>query len=227
MKKRVSGLAIMMGFLVSGVAAAQEPTETEAPVADDAAAEGEAPGESEEAAVTEEAPAEEAPAAEAAPAADAKPTSATGGDGARFRFGISGGAGFVSNSAVPTGFYAGGDLRLGVQVNDLIGVYAMPQLGFYGVDGYPVGGGILGATGVVEVTLFDRGFVGVGGGYGIMNSPSGPELHFRIGGYPLVSRSDEKVRRKGLSLAADIRMYFVDGYPTFISPTFNIGYEAF
>lgn len=224
MKIRMSGLVVVLSFL-PGLALAQEeaPLESES-AGEDAALEEAAP---EEAAVDAEA----APAVEeaAAPAATppGKPTSAAGADGARFRFGISGGAGFLSGPVVGTGFYGGGDLRLGVQVNDLIGVYAQPQLGYYGASNSPIGGGLLGASALVEVTVFDRGFVGAGAGYGIINSPSGPEVHFRLGGYPLVTRSDEKVRRKGLSLAVDFRLFFVQGYDMFVSPTFNVGYEAF
>jgi len=33
------------------------------------------------------------------------------------------------------------------------------------------------------VTLIDQVFVGAGGGFGIVNNPSGPVLHFRAGGY--------------------------------------------
>jgi hypothetical protein len=143
-----------------------------------------------------------------------------------------GGAGLLSvsddlgNSA--SGGYYGLDLHLGAQINDMIGVYAVPQLGGYSLDvGSMTGfGGLIGGSAVVDFTFIDRIFVGGGGGFAVLNNPSGAELHLRAGGYPLVSRSDEKVRRKALSLAVDFRVHFVDGF-TGVAPTFNIGYESF
>lgn len=222
----MSGMALFVAMGTAGVAGAQEP---------EAGAEAGTEEASAEAAPSEEAPAVEEPAAEtteaAAPVADAtpsgKPNSADGGDGARFRFGISGGALalFGAGSSFP---YGGADLRLGVQVNDMIGVYAQPQLGFYGGNtaaGFGTGG-LVGASAVVDFTFVDRVFVGAGFGYAVLNNPSGPELHFRLGGYPLAGRSSEKVRRKGLMVGADLRFYFLDG-ATFTLPTLNLGYEAF
>ena len=224
MKKQISGLAVVLVLLPCSAALAQEAEAMDAETTEASAAEGEP-----EAIAAEEASAEEAPAEEAtttaAPAAPEKPTSATGADVPRFRFGISAGGGFLAGPV--SGGYGGGDLRLGFEVNNLIGVYAQPQLGYYGADGFSIGGGLVGASAIVDVTLVDRFFVGAGGGYAILNNPSGPELHFRFGGYPVMARSTKGMNRKGLSLAVDLRMFFVDGYDMFVSPTLNIGYEAF
>jgi hypothetical protein len=149
-------------------------------------------------------------------------------DDGRFRFGVAGGAGLMSWDG-PTFWYGGVDLRFGYQINDLIGVYAQPQLGVYGGDagaGLVGTGGLIGTSAVVDFTFVDQFFVGGGLGYAILNNPSGVELHLRVGGYPVYGDSKEKARRKGLMLGADLRLHFVEGY-TFVAPTFNIGYEAY
>jgi len=222
MKKRTSGLTIAL-VLLSGAAFAQEEAAdagaAEMAPAEDAAPEDAAP----EDAVADEQPAEVATVEEAS---TELPGEANGPvNTPRFRFGISGGGGFLTGPV--SGGYGGVDLRLGVQVNDLLGIYVQPQLGYYGADGYSIGGGLAGFSGVAEVTLIDRIFVGAGGGLAVLNNPSGPEAHFRVGGYPVMKRSAKGVTRKGLSLAIDLRLFFVSGFDVFVSPTFNIGYEAF
>jgi hypothetical protein len=155
-------------------------------------------------------------------------SSKEGADGGRFRFGIAGGAGPMSGGGLSLTYY-GMDLRFGAQLNDAIGIYAQPQLGYYklnGADALFGSGGLIGASVLADYTLFDRLFLGAGVGYAILNNPSGMELHFRAGGYPMMGRSKEKVRRKAMMLGADLRMHFVEGV-TFIAPTFNLGYEAF
>jgi hypothetical protein len=165
------------------------------------------------------------------------PSAAPGGgvpDGARFRFGVAGGFGFftaaseVGNAEVSCKYY-GADLRLGAQINDMFGIYAQPTLGYYTADtgGTLAAGGLLGAAVVADVTLIDRFFVGGGLGYTIYNNPSGLTPMLRVGGYPLMSRSDEKARRKGLMLGMDLRFTSLEGLKTIVHPTFNIGYEAF
>jgi len=183
--------------------------------------------------------AEKAPAAEeAAPAQAAAPAApaANGGvaDGVRFRFGASGGIGFFSlanevGSEKVSCTYYGSDLRFGAQVNNLIGVYAQPTLGYYGANGTSGlgGGGLLGFSVVADATFIDRLFVGAGVGYTVYNNPGGITPILRVGGYPLMSKSDQKARRKGLMVGADLRFTSLDGLKTIIMPTFNVGYEAF
>ncbi len=164
----------------------------------------------------------EAPSSE--PLADAEAPE----DGGRFRFGVAGGAGKLSADPFDMTYY-GVDLRFGWQVNDAIGVYAQPQLGYYKLDGADAlfgSGGLMGASVVADYTLMDRFFFGGGLGFAILNNPSGAELHLRAGGYPLMGRSDDHPRRKGLMLGVDFRLHFVEGY-TFVAPTLNIGYDAF
>lgn len=160
--------------------------------------------------------------------------SKSGGDGMRFRFGVSGGPGIFS--AKPKGggtgasfTYGGLDLRFGAQINDLVGVYAQPVLGYYSTSdiGILAVGGLLGASVIADVTLIDHFFVGAGVGHHIYNNPGGPSLVLRAGGYPLMGRSKEKIRRKGLMLGADLRVTFLDAIAPVVHPTFNIGYEAF
>ncbi len=154
--------------------------------------------------------------------------SSAGGDGGRFRFGVAGGGGPLSTDGLDMTYY-GVDLRFGWQFNDAFGVCATPQLGYYKLDGADAlfgSGGLLGTSVDADYTLFDRVFLGGGLGYAILNNPSGSEIHLRAGGYPIVSRSDEKIRRKALMLGIDLRLHFVEGY-TFVAPTFNIGYESF
>lgn len=179
-------------------------------------------------------PAAEAPAA-AAPKTDAKPApkGEVDDDGVRFRGGISGGGGAMIFAAEGAGLagtlgVGGVDGRLGVQINDLIGIYAQPQLGIYG-GGVGVGG-LVGGVAVVDFTFIDQIFVGVGAGGGLLNSPGAAEIIVRAGGYPVFGFGEDNVRRKGLMVGLDLRTFIA---PTAgvtiigISPTVNIGYEAF
>lgn len=230
MKKiRNCGWLVGTVVLLGGTAAAQEPAGTDgedgASGAAESATDAEAMGE----------PVESAPPAPAPVPAPAKETSAAGADGGRFRFGVAGGLGILAISGgggSATFTYTGLDLRLGAQINDLIAVYVQPQLGGYfgGVGGFIGTGGLVGASALVDFTFSDYFFAGAGAGYGILNNPGGVELHFRAGGYPILSRSDESISRKALMVGVDFRIHIVDAGGTSvtgIAPTVNIGYEAF
>jgi hypothetical protein len=179
---------------------------------------------------TSGAPAEASLAAEASPAA-ASPIA----DGARFRFGIAGVAGLESVSATGasvSGPMFGLDLRLGMQINNMFAVYAQPHLSFGSLSAHVPGAAISGATGTViatvlgEATFADRFFAGAGIGYGVLNNPSGFTLHLRAGGYPLMGKADNGIRRKGLMLGIDFRTVFING-ATGLLITGGLGYEAF
>lgn len=180
-------------------------------------------------------PAATSPAGATSPAAtNAGPASSAVADGARFRFGAAGGVGFfTAASEVGPGkvscTYYGVDLRFGAQLNNMFGVYAQPTLGYYTANGGGAlaAGGLLGVALVADATFIDRFFVGAGLGYTIYNSPSGLTPLLRVGGYPLMSRSDVKARRKGLMLGVDLRFTSLEGLKTIVMPTFNLGYEAF
>lgn len=206
----ISGLAIGVVLTASGLARAQAVGEAAPPEAATAAA--------------------QAPTAPPTTGGDASPVL----DGGRFRFGVAGGIGFFSAAsevgpAKVSCTYYGADLRFGAQINNLIGVYAQPTLGYYSANGSGglAAGGLLGLAVVADATLIDRLFVGAGLGYTVYNSPAGITPILRIGGYPLMSRSDEKARRKGLMVGADLRFTSLEGLKTIVMPTFNLGYEAF
>jgi hypothetical protein len=168
-------------------------------------------------------------------------------DGARFRGGVSAAFGGLFGSEGPasySGILGGADGHLGVQINNLIGVYAVPHLSYGSItaevgsisasDGWLDFSG----TGVVDVTLFDRFFVGGGAGFAA-HAPTctncgglaGPNVHLRLGGYPLMSRGDDGIRRKGLMIGADLRINFLSDAAsnsiTLIQPMVSVGYEAF
>jgi hypothetical protein len=217
----VEGLTIAVLLTVSTLAQAQEaePEATDKPPA-----------------VEEAAPAEAATTATPAPAAAATggDTSSAVVDGVRFRFGVAAGIGFFTAQSEAGGTkvsctYYGADLRLGAQINDLFGVYAQPTLGYYSADvsGTLAAGGLAGLAVVADATLIDRFFVGAGVGYTVYNNPAGVTPMLRIGGYPLMSRSEQKARRKGLMLGMDLRFTSLEGLKTIVMPTFNLGYEAF
>ena len=221
----VEGLVIAMVLTASALAQAQEaaPEATDKPPA----AEEVAPAE----------PATPAPAAAAAtpaPAPAGGDTTTATVDGLRFRFGVAAGIGFFTaadeaGTAEISCTYYGADLRLGAQINDLVGVYAQPVLGYYSADvgGVIASGGLLGMAVVADVTIIDRFFAGAGLGYTVYNNPAGLSPMLRIGGYPLMSRSEQKARRKGLMLGMDLRFTSLEGIKTIVMPTFNLGYEAF
>jgi hypothetical protein len=161
-------------------------------------------------------------------------SSAAGADGLRFRFGVSAGYGFFTvksekGSGEVSCTYYGMDLRFGAQINDLIGVYAQPTLGYYSAsnEGLLAVGGLLGMAVGADVTFLDRFFAGAGIGYTVYNNPSGMTPLLRVGVYPLMSRNSESIRRRGLMVNMDLRFTKLDGLKTIVMPTFNIGYEAF
>jgi hypothetical protein len=228
----VQGLAVAVVLTASALAQAQEAEQALPPAAEQASPAG--------AAATTPAPAAAAPTT-AAPTPSPAPAADAGGDatkprvdGARFRFGVAAGIGFFTASlkaspAEASFTYYGGDLRLGAQINDLLGVYVQPTLGYYTADVPNVLaiGGLLGVAVVADVTIIDRFFAGAGIGYTIYNAPGGMTPILRIGGYPLMSRNDQLARRKGLMLGADLRFTSLEQFKTIVMPTFNVGYEAF
>ena len=180
--------------------------------------------------------AEHAEEASSEDAAGGEDTSSGGADGPRFRFGASAGPGFfkVKTEIGPGEMsckYVGADLRLGAQINDLVGVYAQPTLGYYATgdetEGVLAIGGLVGIAALLEFTFMDRFFAGAGIGYTVYNNPAGISPLLRFGGYPLVSRSKKKIRRKGLMVGIDLRMTKLEGLKNIFMPTLNVGYEAF
>lgn len=172
-------------------------------------------------------------------------------DGARFRGGVRGQGGvLIAPDPGETLPAIGVQGNLGVQVNDLVGVYAAPSMDILFGD---VGGVNLAAAVLVDFTFDDTWQVGVGPDMGVFaaiggdsNSVSGAggalyggRLHFAA--FPLVGEGEDGIRRKGLALGVDLRMLVGDvGFATvstsggtasastfLLAPMAFIGYEAF
>jgi len=160
-------------------------------------------------------------------------------DGVRFRgaIALAGGGEFGSGGGVSYGGGLGGlEGRLGVQINNLIGIYVQPSLAFgpltetQGASSVTGATGTAGATALVDFTFVNRFFVAAGGGAGILNNPFGPEIHFRLGGYPLVGYGENGYTRKGLMVGVDTHVFFLSspGAPsTMVQIMGTVGYEVF
>ena len=185
----------------------------------------EEPGEAPAAAPAEPAPAEPAPAA-MAPAPEPAPA---GGMSMRNGFSLSVGQEYGSGPSEGfSGQLYGVDWRIGAKVTDAIAVYVHSHLSL----GTASIGGASGLTGnfaaalVGEYTLPQRIFVGAGGGYGVLNNPSGPLAQARVGWYPFEKTSTGKARR--LNVAFDARFYFAgDAIGTVSHYALSIGYDRF
>ena len=168
-------------------------------------------------------------------------------DGVRFRGGVSlaGGGLFGSDEPIDySGFLVGVSGHIGVQIFDLLALYAVPHLSFGSVtfEAGPLklteGWLDVSATGLVDFTIIDQIFVAAGGGWAAhaptctnCNGATGPVIHFRLGGYPLMDYGDDGVRRMGLMVSGDMRVNIlsVSGGDSFVmyQPMLNVGYEAF
>lgn len=155
----------------------------------------------------------------------------TASDGVRFRGAIAaaGGGEFVSDFAFGMGGLEG---RVGVQINNLIGIYVQPSLSF-GTGSYAgrttfTGTAVMSA--LIDFTIADHFFVAAGGGVGILNNPIGPEIHLRVGGYPAVAIGEDGFSRQGLMLGVDARLFILEsGGQTLpvMQLMGSIGYEVF
>jgi hypothetical protein len=176
-----------------------------------------------------------APAAAPAPVPGpplAPPAALAPRDGMRFRWGVSA-AGGLEKVSVISGPMFGVDARFGLQLNHLLGFYLQPHLSFGKLSGESTGGfkvtgftGTFSVAAMAEATLMDRFFAAAGAGYGVLNNPSGAMIQARVGGYPLVGRGLDGIRRRGLMVGVDIRAIFIDG-ATGLLVLGAVGYEAF
>lgn len=174
------------------------------------------------------------PAPAAAPAATST-APAPVDHGWRLRHGITATGGELFGSAQNVSFsesLAGLDWRLGVQLNDDWAVYSDAHLSF----GSAMALGSSGTTGnfaeaiMGERTIGDKIFVGAGGGYGVLNNPSGPLIAARAGYYPLMKRDDADGRRRGLVISGDLREYFASYNGVSYGATqlmLSVGYEKY
>jgi hypothetical protein len=172
------------------------------------------------------APPAAAPAAAPTVSVTAQPTGATLRNGFSLSVGEEVGSGPSSGL---TGQLYGVDWRIGAHISDQLSVYADTHLSF-GTAKIGGAGGVTGnfaAAILGEYTLPARVFVAGGGGYGVLNNPSGPLAQFRLGWYPSAAREDgEKSRR--LNIALDSRFYFAgDQIGTVSQISLTLGYDRF
>lgn len=122
----------------------------------------------------------------------------------------------------------GVDWRIGAKLSDALAVYLDSHLSF-GTAAIGTASGVTGnfATAVIgEYTLPQRIFLGGGGGYGVLNNPSGPLLQARAGWYPFEKTSEGKARR--LNVALDARFYFPgEAIGTVSHIALSLGYDRF
>ncbi len=124
----------------------------------------------------------------------------------------------------------GFDWRIGARLATEWSIYLQTHLSLgtanisTGAEGYT---GNLAAAFMGERDLPGRTFVAVGGGYGVLNNPSGPLFAARAGWYPM-PHSAGVARR--LNLALDARFYFVEAGGetlTMNHVAVSLGYDRF
>jgi hypothetical protein len=119
------------------------------------------------------------------------------------------------------------DWRMGAKLAGPYSVYADTHLSF----GTAHIGAASGVTGNFAIALMGerelpaRTFVAAGGGYGVLNNPSGPLAQVRAGWYPM--EHDDSVGRR-LNVALDARFYFAgDQIGTVSQIALTLGYDRF
>ncbi|MCA9621519.1 MAG: hypothetical protein KC731_21000 [Myxococcales bacterium] len=153
----------------------------------------------------------------AAPAAteEAAPASDEDADDVRFRGAINAEGGLLSVAGDYTVGLAGVNGELGVQITNLVGLYAKPQLDI--VFG-KVGGVAIGSALLVDFTFADVFTVGVGPDVGVFAAIGvdntqgtaagglmyGGRVH--LAAYPVVVDGDDGVRRKAFAIGLDVRL---------------------
>jgi hypothetical protein len=184
-------------------------------------------------------------------AAEEDPDTVEPPDAARFRGGVSAGGGaIVVPDAVNLGL-AGVQGQLGVQINHLVGLYAVPEFDvvFGEMGGVHFAGALL-----VDFSIIDEISIGVGpeaamfaaigsnDGTGVAAAGGalyGARLH--LGFQPVWGRGDNGVRRQALTIGVDMRFLAGEaGFaavsattaeaaerPFVLSPMLTIGYQAF
>jgi len=156
---------------------------------------------------------------------------APAGDGISLRNGFSFSASQAFGSGPSSGLSEslfGGDWRIGARIANDWAVYMSTHLSF-GSAKFAGQSGVTGnfaAALIGERSLPMRTFVGAGGGYGVLNNPSGPLAQLRAGWYPMAASNDGKSRR--LNVALDTRFYFAgDAIGTVSQVALTVGYDRF
>jgi hypothetical protein len=149
----------------------------------------------------------------------------------RLRNGFSFSAGEEFGSGPSSGLSGslfGGDWRIGAKISDDYAVYLHSHLSF-GTAHIGAASGVTGnlaAAVLAERSLPARLFVAGGGGYGVLNNPSGPLAQLRLGWYPMEHAPNTVARR--LNVAFDSRWYFAGaGVGTVTQLAFSVGYDRF
>jgi hypothetical protein len=172
--------------------------------------------------------AEPDPAAGSAPAAAPAPLASPSSSGLRNGFSLAAGIESGGDRDVSATMF-GIDWRIGWRINEPISVYLHSHLSFGSAK---EGNGAAGATGTFATALMGeyklpmRVFVAGGGGYGVLNNPSGPLAAARVGYYPFKTQGAGKKRRLNISL--DYRAFFANqGYGTVSLVALSLGYDRF
>jgi hypothetical protein len=170
------------------------------------------------------------PPSASAPAAIA-PAPAASNDGMSLRNGFSVSAGQEFGSGPSSGLSGqlfGADWRIGAKINSDYAVYLHSHLSFGNAHIGAASGmtGNFAAAILAERTLPARVFVAGGGGYGVLNNPSGPLAQARVGWY-LMEQSSAAVLRR-LNVALDARWYFAgEQIGTVTQIALTLGYDRF
>lgn len=174
-----------------------------------------------------------APPTVVAPAPAPAPTPGIRPSGLRNGFSLSAGQEFGTVQPQGTDFSAqlyGFDWRIGARLAPEWSVYLHTHMSV-GTGNFSGGGS--GATGNFAAALMgerdlpNRLFVAVGGGYGVLNNPSGPMFAARAGWYPM--KHADGVQRR-LNVALDTRFYFVEAggqSMTMNHVALSLGYDRF
>ena len=148
--------------------------------------------------------------------------------GLRNGFSLSAGQEFGGDRDI-SGTMFGVDWRIGWRINEPISVHLHSHLSFGSASEGNGASGLTGtcATAIVGEYMLPMGlFVGAGGGYGVLNNPSGPLVEARVGYYLFDTHSIAKERH--LNIALDYRAYFADqGYGTVTHIALSLGYDRF
>jgi hypothetical protein len=171
-------------------------------------------------------------------------------DGARFRGGVSLEGGMLAAPDLFTLGLAGVQGQIGVQINHLVGIYAVPHIDV--VLG-SVGGLHVAAALVVDFSVMDEvtigagpelaAFAAIGGDSDSVSAAGGSMFGGRIhaGFQPVWGYGENGVRRQALSIGVDVRLLAGDvgqatvtdttaeaGVTDFVfAPMLTIGYQAF
>jgi hypothetical protein len=181
-------------------------------------------------ATADQAPAAAPPTTVTAPATTAAPAPSSD-DGVHFRNGFSLSAGEEFGSGPSSGLSGqlfGADWRIGARIAGDWAVYADTHLSLgtakIGGTGGVTGNFAIAALG--ERALPGRTFVAAGGGYGVLNNPSGPLVQARAGWY--IFQHDAPTVSRRLNVAIDARWYFAGGdVGTVTQIALTLGYDRF